>query len=104
MHAVLEYTFRDDHLTARLPYRSEHLAYAWAAAERGEMILGGAVGDGPYTGLMIFTGEDPIALASAHAAADPYVLHGIALSWRALPWATVVGDHAAAPTRPILPE
>ncbi|WP_062517736.1 YciI family protein [Demequina gelatinilytica] len=100
MHAVLEYTFRDDHLTARLPYRAEHLAYAWAAVDRGEMILGGAAGDGPFTGLMIFTGEDPIALAAAHAAADPYVLHEVATSWRVLPWATVVGHDAADPVRP----
>ncbi|SEJ61590.1 hypothetical protein [Demequina mangrovi] len=100
MHALLEYDFGDDHLTARLPYRREHLAYACAAVERGDMLLGGAAGEGPYTGVMIFMGDDPVALASTHAASDPYVLHGIASSWRVLPWATVVGHDAAAPVRP----
>ncbi|WP_411376411.1 YciI-like protein [Arthrobacter sp. MPF02] len=100
MHAVLEYTYEDNYLETRENYRSVHLKAAWAAVERGELLLGGAVGDGPFTGLLIFTGENALESARAFAAADPYVINGVVTSWTARPWTTVVGQEAAAPVRP----
>ena len=91
MHAVLEYTYGDDYLETRETYRSAHLEKAWAAVERGELLLGGAAGDGPYTGLLVFQGDDPVAAARRFAEADPYVTSGLVRSWTARPWTTVVG-------------
>lgn len=68
--------------------------------ERGELLLGGAVGDGPFTGLLIFTGDNALEAAKAFAAADPYVTGGVVNSWTARPWTTVLGEEAATPVRP----
>lgn len=100
MHAVLEYTYRDDFLTAREPHRSGHLTAAWAAVERGELVLGGPLGDGPFTALLIFTGPDALETARGFAAVDPYVTEGVVTSWNARPWRTAVGNDAAAPVYP----
>ncbi|GAA4962302.1 YciI-like protein [Kineococcus glutinatus] len=100
MHAVLEYTYADDYLQRREAHRSAHLSAAWQAVERGDLLLGGAVGDGPFTALLVFTGPDPVRAARAFAVADPYVTGGVVTSWTARPWRTVVGDQASEPTRP----
>ncbi|MFB4350765.1 YciI-like protein [Microbacterium sp. CR_7] len=100
MHAILEYTYVDDYLDRRDALRAAHLEKAWAAVGSGDLLLGGAVGDGPYTALLIFTGEDPLSAARAFAEADPYVTGGLVLSWEARPWTTVVGNSAATPVRP----
>lgn len=100
MHAVLEYTYEDNYLQSREKYRAAHLKAAWEAVECGELLLGGAVGDGPYTGLLIFTGGNALEAARAFAAADPYVTNGVVTSWTARPWTTVVGTAAATPVRP----
>ncbi|MCO7239080.1 hypothetical protein [Aeromicrobium sp. CnD17-E] len=70
-HAVLQYTYADDYLESRERSRSAHLVLAWAAVERGELVLGGAVGTGPYEGLLVFQGDDPVELATQFALADP---------------------------------
>ncbi|MFJ2978860.1 MULTISPECIES: YciI-like protein [unclassified Curtobacterium] len=102
MHAVLEYTYVDDYLERRDAFRQQHLRAAWAAAERGELLLGGAVGEGsgPFTALIVFVGDDALGRARAFAATDPYVTGGLVTSWTARPWTTVVGDLAAGPVRP----
>ncbi|GAB5080794.1 YciI-like protein [Arthrobacter sp. AD-310] len=100
MHAVLEYTYEDNYLETREKYRALHLKEAWEAVERGELLLGGAVGEGPFTGLLIFTGGNALEAAKAFAAADPYVAAGVVTSWTARPWTTVVGKEAATPVRP----
>ena len=97
MHAVLEYTYGDDYLEAREALRPAHLRAAWSAVERGDLLLGGAVGDGPYGALLVFTGDDPVTAARAFAEADPYVTGGLVTSWRARAWTTVVGEDAATP-------
>lgn len=100
MHAILEYTYVDDYLDRRDALRPAHLEKAWAAVERGDLLLGGAVGVGPFTALLIFTGEDPLNAARAFAEADPYVTGGLVVSWEAKPWTTVVGTGAATPVHP----
>ncbi|MFC7848658.1 YciI-like protein [Arthrobacter sp. NPDC057388] len=102
MHAVLEYTYADNYLDTREKYRAVHLKAAWEAVERGELLLGGAVGDGPFTGLLIFTGENALEAAKAFAVVDPYVTGGVVTSWTARLWTTVVGNEAATPVRPKL--
>ncbi|WP_433674683.1 YciI-like protein [Microbacterium gorillae] len=100
MHAVLQYTYADDYLTSREAHRPAHLAYAWEAVARGELLVGGAVGEVPTTGLIIFQGDDALENARRFAAEDPYVHAGVVVSWTAEPWTTVVGEIAATPVRP----
>ncbi|MBO9621600.1 MAG: hypothetical protein J7500_02700 [Sphingomonas sp.] len=97
MHHLLHYTLAADYLERRPAFRDAHLALAWAAAERGTLLLGGAVGDPVESALLLFTDADA---ARAFAEADPYVANGLVTAWRVQPWATVVGEHAATPVRP----
>ncbi len=96
-HWLLAYDLAADYAARRGDLRSGHLALAWAAADAGTLVLGGAVGDDPRTALLLFTDR---AAAEAFARADPYVHHGLVTQWRIDPWMTVVGDGAAAPLRP----
>ena len=100
MHAALQYTYVDDYLTAREPHRPAHLALGWEAVERGELLLGGVLGDGPFDGLLIFQGEDALGAAQRFAAAEPYVANGVVASWTARVWNTALGETATAPVRP----
>jgi uncharacterized protein YciI len=99
-HFLLRYTLACDYLNRRPAFRTEHLALAQAAAERGELMLGGAVAGleeaGPEEALLLFAGDDPGA-AEAFARADPYVANGLVTAWRVLEWVTVVGEGAASP-------
>jgi len=97
-HFLLIYEFSADYLERRGAFRGAHLGYAWAAAERGELVLAGALADPADRGILLFEGEDP-AVVEAFAAADPYVIAGLVLSWRVRRWTTVVGDAAATPVR-----
>ena len=99
MHLLLFYELAPDYLERRPLHSAEHLALAWQAVERGELLLGGAVGDPVDLSLLVFAGEGP-GVAERFAAADPYVRHGIVRSYRVRPWTTVVGPLAATPVRP----
>lgn len=96
-HVILEYDLAPDYLDRRAAYREPHLSLAWAAADRGELLLGGALGEPPARALLLFAGA---AAAEAFARADPYVAEGLVSDWRVLPWSTVVGEGAASPVRP----
>ena len=98
-HWLLWYELAPDYLERRPTFREEHLRLAWAAVERGELELGGAVGDPVDLAILLFRGDSP-AVAEAFAAADPYVRNGLIRRWRVRPWTTVVGEGAATPVRP----
>lgn len=97
MHFLLLYEFAPDYLARRGAFRSEHLALAWRAHERGELLLAGAL-EPPDQGVLLFQGDSPEA-AQEFAAADPYVKNGLVARWRVRPWTTVVGAGAATPVR-----
>ena len=96
MHYLMTYDLAADYLVRRAEYREAHLALAWAAVERGELLLGGALADPVDTAMLLFQGDSPEA-AEAFAEADPYVQNGLVLGWRVRPWNTVVGHEAANP-------
>jgi len=98
MHYLLTYDVSDDYLARRPAYRDEHLAYAWAAADRGELLLAGALADPVDSAVLLFEGDTP-AVADAFARDDPYVKAGLVVRWRVRPWQTVVGPRAASPVR-----
>src|SRR5581483_6301617 len=99
MHYLLVYDLADDYLERRAAHRAAHLALAWEAHERGELVLAGALAAPVDTALLLFQGDSP-ASAEAFAAADPYVRHGVVKRWQVRPWNTVAGALAANPLRP----
>ncbi len=99
MHYVLQYQMADDYMERRAPYRNTHLTLAWAAHERGELVLAGALAEPADAALFVFDADGP-EVAERFAKADPYVTHGIVREWRVRPWTTVVGDLAHTPVRP----
>ncbi len=98
MHYLLIYDIAADYLTRRAEFRAAHLEVAWQAAERGELLLGGAVGEPPNAATLLFNCDSP-AIPEAFAQADPYVVNGLVTEWRVEPWSTVVGHEAANPMR-----
>jgi uncharacterized protein YciI len=99
MHYLLFYEVTDEYLARRGQLRSAHLEKAWAASERGELVLGGALANPVDGAVLLFTGDSP-AVAENFAKADPYVTHGLVRKWRVREWATVAGPTASTPVRP----
>ena len=100
MHYILFYDVVDNYVARRAPFRNEHLAYAWAAVDRGELILGGAFVDPVDGAVLLFKGDSPAA-AEAFASADPYVVNGLITRWRVREWGTVAGKDAVNPTKSV---
>jgi len=98
MHYLLIYDLVPEYLERRSEFRKEHLALAWKASERGELILGGALADPVDGAVLLFEGPSP-EVAERFAAADPYVKHGLVRHWRVRQWATVVGKIASSPIK-----
>ncbi|MGC3996708.1 MAG: YciI-like protein [Anaeromyxobacter sp.] len=97
-HLLLIYDVSPDYLTRRAQFRQEHLAKAWAAADRGELLLGGALTDPADTAILLFAAESP-EVVHAFVREDPYVANGLVRQWRVREWTTVVGPGAATPLR-----
>ncbi|MBX3595393.1 MAG: hypothetical protein KF783_13040 [Sphingomonas sp.] len=96
-HHLLFYDLAPDYLARRPDFRAAHLDLAWAAADAGELLLGGAVGDPAESALLLFTSG---TAAERFARADPYVANGLVTGWRVRRWTTVAGAGAATPVRP----
>jgi uncharacterized protein YciI len=98
MHYLMIYDLSPDYLERRQQFRAEHLKLAWEFVDRGEMILGGALGD-PIDSAAILFESDSQAVAERFVAADPYVKNGLVTGWRVRPWITVAGKGSTTPIR-----
>ena len=98
MHYLLIYELAADYLERRGQFRTEHLQLAWAAQERGEIVIAGALQDPADTAVLMFQGDSP-DVAERFANADPYVTHGLVTGYRVRQWNTVVGQAASNPVR-----
>lgn len=98
-HFLLFYDYVADVLDRRPQFRGAHLEHAWAAVDRGELVLAGALADPVDGALLVFAGEDR-EVAEDFARSDPYVTGGLVARWNVREWTTVVGDSAATPVRP----
>lgn len=98
-HYLLFYDVGQDYVQRRTAFRAVHLAKAWQAHERGELILAGALAEPVDGAVLLFKGDSP-EVAEAFARADPYVINGLVFRWRVREWTTVAGDGAANPVRP----
>jgi len=101
MHYLLMYDVVADYADRRTPFRKEHIALARDAVARGELVLGGALGQPADGVVLLFRGSSPDA-AAAFAASDPYVKNGIVTQWRVREWTTVVGRDAEVQLPPNL--
>lgn len=99
MHYLLFYEVADDYLSRRADFRDAHLEKAWAASERGELLLGGALANPVDGAVLLFRGDSP-EIAEKFAAADPYVTSGLVKRWHVREWTTVAGEASATPVRP----
>ena len=99
MHFLLFYEAGEDYVARRAEFRSAHLELAWAASERGELILGGALADPVEGALLLFKADSP-AVAENFARIDPYVTTGLVKRWYVRRWNTVVGENSPTPVRP----
>ena len=98
-HYLLIYELQPDYLERRGEFRGVHLDLAWAASERGELVLGGALADPVDRAILLFKGETS-KVAEDFARVDPYVLNGLVKSWSVRHWMTVAGDSASNPVKP----
>ena len=90
MHFLLFYEVGSDYVERRNRFREAHLAYARAAAARGELVLGGAFAN-PVDGAVLLFRGDSAAAAEQFAKSDPYVVNGLVKRWHVREWTTVVG-------------
>lgn len=93
---ALFYHVVDNFVERRVPSRQLHLAHAQSAAQRGELMLGGALADPADTALIVFRADSPNS-AKSFAETDPYVLNGLVQRWEVCPWNVVVGEYFQAP-------
>jgi uncharacterized protein len=103
MHYLLFYETVKDYAVKRAQFREAHLAKAWEASDRGELLLAGALKnpvDGAVDGaVLLFHGESP-EVAEEFAKVDPYVVNGAVKRWYVREWTTVAGQESATPIRP----
>ncbi|WP_420136612.1 YciI-like protein [Sphingomonas sp.] len=98
-HYILFLEFSDSYEARRPEFRDEHLTKAWAAVDRGELVLAGALTDPVDTGVILFKG-DSREVAEKFAKDDPYINNGLVRSWNIREWTTVVGHDASSILRP----
>lgn len=94
-HYLLFLEFGETYEARRPGFRDAHLTKAWAAAERGELVLAGALTDPLDMGVILFKGEST-EVVERFLKEDPYVNNGLIRSWRIREWTTVVGNDASA--------
>ncbi|MCK9409761.1 MAG: YciI-like protein [Bacteriovoracaceae bacterium] len=87
---ALIYHVAEDYITRRTQFREEHLHLANEAAQRGDLILGGALRDPYDTALLIFRVTDTSAI-ERFVHDDPYHKNGLVLSYEVREWNVVVG-------------
>jgi len=79
-HYLLFYEVADDYVSRRAAFRDKHLEKAWKAADRGELLLAGALAN-PVDGAVLLFKADSSAVAEDFAKADPYVTSGAVKRW-----------------------
>ena len=98
-HFLLIYDLAGDYLERRGEFREAHLGMAWAAHEKGDLVLGGAFTDPADTAMLLFKAETKDTV-ERFAKSDPYVINGLVKNWRVREWNTVAGSLAVNPVKP----
>ena len=90
MYYILFYKTVDNYVERRKPFREEHLAYANAAHERGDLVMAGALAEPVDSAVLVFKG-DGSSVAENFAKDDPYVKNSLITEWQVRPWTVVIG-------------
>jgi uncharacterized protein YciI len=90
MHYLLFYTFVENIVERRAPFREEHLRLATESHERGELLMAGAVGDATDSAVLVFRADDP-GVVETFARSDPYVINDLVPEWVVRPWHVAIG-------------
>lgn len=85
---LLIYEYVEDMAERRKPVRDRHLATIERWREDGHLVIAGAVGDPPHTGMLVFRGDSP-KVAETFVVDDPYVEAGLVTRWSVQPWTIV---------------
>jgi uncharacterized protein YciI len=96
MYWLLFYDVVADYIERRTPFRSDHLAHAQAAVNRGELALAGALADPPDGAVLAFSCDEATTV-EAFARDDPYVRNGVVTGWRVRAWTVVAGTAYDSP-------
>ena len=87
-HVLIYEYVTENVLERRAPHRATHIGMVREAMADGRLMMGGAIGDPPHGGLLVFASDSP-ADAEEFAAKDPYVSSGLVTSWRVEVWNVV---------------
>jgi uncharacterized protein YciI len=90
MYYILFYKTVDNYVERRAPFREEHLAYANAALQRGDLVMAGALAEPADSAMLVFKGEKA-SIAEEFAKNDPYVKNELITEWKVRPWTVVIG-------------
>jgi len=90
MYYILFYKTVDNYVEKRAPFREEHLTYANAAYQRGDLVMAGALAEPMDGAVLVFKGEEA-SIAKEFAKNDPYVKNGLITEWEVRPWTVVIG-------------
>jgi uncharacterized protein YciI len=85
---ALFYDYVPNVVERRAPFRPAHLELYRAWQADGRLVMGGAIGDPPHGGLIVFD-VGSVDEVEAFATADPYVQNGVVTGRRIEPWAVV---------------
>lgn len=88
MMYILFYTYGENALERRAPYREEHLGLANASHAEGQMVLAGAYTEPLDGAALVFRTREA---AEAFVEVDPYVRSGLVTAWRVREWNVVIG-------------
>ncbi|MGY5847886.1 YciI-like protein [Salegentibacter sp. HM20] len=88
---ILKYTPIPTYLEERGKYREEHLKLAKDYAERGLLILGGALSDPADEAILVFKADSEKVVAQ-FATKDPYVQNGLIAKTEIRKWKVVIGS------------
>lgn len=88
---ILKYKPIPTYLEDRVKYRKEHLKLAKDYADRGLLVLGGALADPADEAVLVFKTESQDEVAK-FANQDPYVQNGLIEKWAIRKWMVVIGS------------
>jgi uncharacterized protein YciI len=83
---ILQYEYVPDIAEKRAPHRQAHLDQIAAYHGDGRIVMAGAVGDPPHSGLLIFRSAED---AAAFRDSDPYGEAGLVVKATIDPWTVV---------------
>ncbi|HLI60844.1 MAG TPA: YciI family protein [Solirubrobacteraceae bacterium] len=87
-HHLLLYTYPEDILERRGPYRDEHLRRIRVEQDAARILMAGAFGDPVSGGAIVWKGATADEI-EAFVQGDPYLEAGLIVSYRIEPWTLV---------------